>query len=337
MRHIRMTGLCLVAVFLVGAVVAASASAALPEWGGCEAAARTEVLQGNHLVSVTWKGKYENAQCTNPNQPEGKALTGQAIKEKGQYEWYTGKNFGIVHNLEKGLTTGYGYTPLKLSIGDTTFETIAGKAITCPGGHGEMTTGGSKLVDEEVQTTENPTEVEDVQLVFEGCKEAGGAKAECSSQFYLDGPESIDNEETYTSEKGFKGKLGFVAGKGGGNPTVGLYLTGFEKEEKLFVVECEGSLATVWIGGTNKKGKNSVISVISPVDELVGEGQPTNAFTEAFSESGGVQAQKKFEGGPELALQEEVGSRGFEPAAWSSTFTDLPQEGAPPIEIKAIP
>jgi hypothetical protein len=311
-------------VFVVSAVAAASASAALPEWGTCEAATRTETWEGNYKVGVTWKGKYEDAACTNPNQPEGKPLTGQAQKEKGQYEWYTGLKFARVHKHETGIFSEHPLNyEMVVSLGETTFETTtAGKGITCSGGYGEMEIGA--------QTDE----VHDALLVFEGCKEAQGAKAECSSQEFFNG--TINDKYAYEEEKGFKGKLGFVAGKGGASPTVGLYLTGFEKEEKLFVVVCShGPLGTVWIGGTNKKGNNSVISLISPVDEMVGEGLPTTAFTQAFSESApGVQAPSKFETGGVLGLQEEVNSGGFEPSAWSSTFADAPERQT---EIKAKP
>ena len=39
MKNVRTLTLCLFAVFALGAVLAQGASAKLPEWGGCEAAA----------------------------------------------------------------------------------------------------------------------------------------------------------------------------------------------------------------------------------------------------------------------------------------------------------
>ena len=60
MRHVRMLGLCLVAVLAVAAVSAASASA-LPEWGKCEAKAG---------------GKYSDANCSV-----------KAKKGAGSFEW----------------------------------------------------------------------------------------------------------------------------------------------------------------------------------------------------------------------------------------------------------
>ncbi len=61
-KHIKLTGLCLIAVFAVAAIAAATASAAAsPEWGQC-------------VPKV--KGKYTNANCT--------------TKGKGEYEWVKG-------------------------------------------------------------------------------------------------------------------------------------------------------------------------------------------------------------------------------------------------------
>ena len=50
MKHLRIMGLCLVAVFAFVAVAAASASAAEPEWGGCVKLAKA-------------KGNYTEAKC----------------------------------------------------------------------------------------------------------------------------------------------------------------------------------------------------------------------------------------------------------------------------------
>ena len=53
MRHVRMLGLCLVAVFAVAAVAATSASA-LPEWGSAKQRAG---------------GKYSDSNCTKKAKP----------------------------------------------------------------------------------------------------------------------------------------------------------------------------------------------------------------------------------------------------------------------------
>jgi hypothetical protein len=66
MRHLRMVGLCMVAVFAIAAVAATSASA-LPEFGEC-------YVQAKH------EGKYANAGCT---------VKAKKVSEKftGEYEW----------------------------------------------------------------------------------------------------------------------------------------------------------------------------------------------------------------------------------------------------------
>ena len=73
MRHVRMLGLCLVAVLAVGAYAVSSASA-LPEWGKCEAKAG---------------GNYKNSNCTEKAKPKG----------SGSYEWKKGAELpaGSVH------------------------------------------------------------------------------------------------------------------------------------------------------------------------------------------------------------------------------------------------
>ena len=64
-----MLGLCLTAMFTLAAVAASTASAKLPEWGGCEAKA---------------EGKYEDPVCTVKAHPK---------KTNGHYEWYAGASF----------------------------------------------------------------------------------------------------------------------------------------------------------------------------------------------------------------------------------------------------
>jgi hypothetical protein len=74
MRHSRMFGLCLIAVFAIAGVFATTASAGGPEWGQCYAKTH---------------GKYADANCTT------KATTGH-----GPYEWR--KNAEVVKKGFKG-------------------------------------------------------------------------------------------------------------------------------------------------------------------------------------------------------------------------------------------
>lgn len=68
MRHVRILGACLVAVFAIVAIAATTASAAEPEWG--------------HCVSVK-KGFYGNSNCTG-------AKVEKKGKPKGTFEWVPG-------------------------------------------------------------------------------------------------------------------------------------------------------------------------------------------------------------------------------------------------------
>jgi hypothetical protein len=71
-RHVRMLGLCLVALFALTAVAAVgSASAANPEWGACIEAK---------------KGHYEDSSCTKEKFKESKGVK----KYLGKYEWKAG-------------------------------------------------------------------------------------------------------------------------------------------------------------------------------------------------------------------------------------------------------
>ena len=100
MRHVRMLGLCLLAVFVVGAVAASGASAKLPEFGRCEP---TEGGTG---------GRYGNASCTAVVKP----LHGAYL---GSYEWHPLVGEEILIPL--GLSEPF------------VFETAAGVRIECTG------------------------------------------------------------------------------------------------------------------------------------------------------------------------------------------------------------
>ncbi|HYM45313.1 MAG TPA: hypothetical protein VES65_04035 [Solirubrobacteraceae bacterium] len=314
-----MLGVCLVAVLMVSAVAAVSASASLPEWGGCEA---------------TPGGKYTDGACTV-----------RASHHNGTYEWNTGANFGKVWETEHG-----GNPPLELQrhflgststvsqIGPSTFETSTGKKMECQ--------EGAIAYQLENASTKG---VRDVYLHLYGCEVAGHS---CESGFY--GPGEVTNEEQWFEEQGFKGKLGFVSGKESPEPVVGLSLTsfrtakqwkekneeehntGFSKTEPLLFAECKGLIGSVKIGGG--RSRNTLISLITPVDQMRTE------YTQVFTQTGGVQQPSAFEGktgsfmGVAEALEEPIGwstppitirpEERFEPEVWLHV---------PPIEIKARP
>jgi hypothetical protein len=96
MRYVRMLGLCLVAVFAIGAITAAGASAFKPEWGKC-------IAQAN--------GRYKDAGCT--EKAHGK---GNPKVYEGSYEW-------------EQRSGSFGAEVIEST--NITFETQAGHKIQC--------------------------------------------------------------------------------------------------------------------------------------------------------------------------------------------------------------
>ena len=294
MRHVRMLGLCVIAAFALGAVAAASASASLPEFGTC----REAVF-----------GKYKDAGCTEP--------VADRYTNEGKYEWYSGKHYVS----PKGTVRSFEHFHLEVELGPTSFETETGKTISCTEGRGEYILGTSKTL--------RPGES---WLELTGCESEG---KECKGTLgYSDGPGQMEdllfveyeNPETGEIEPdALKGKFGFIHA-----PTeVGLDLAPSSKKEKhesMFIAECEGSLAVVYIGGS-KHGGNSIISKIEPLNQM------TSSFTQEFSGSGGVQNPLSFEGKKEDVLQEQIHGV-WESSAWNGTETLEPEV---PTELKTIP
>jgi hypothetical protein len=291
-KRVRTLGILLAAVFALGALTGASASAKLPEFGGCEVAP-------NH------EGKYADAGCTEPV----KKVYG---KYTGSYEWYIGEQFeeyeGLVHYQFKDGR-----------IGPTTFETASGKKIQCAGGElGELEILGPKNVGE-------------VLTIFEDCESEGKG---CASKFQPAG--RITNKPNWSDGEGFKGELVYVSGKNTTTPTVGLTLTSFNAGEPLFTVVCEGPLGTVEIGGaggkkTERSKGNTVISLITPVDEM------TKEYTQTLAQTEGVQEPDAAEKGKPLALQMFSGNEGkWVQLGLASTFQLITERGRGPVEIKAV-
>ena len=271
--------------------------------------------------------------------------------------------------MNTGLTKDGASIRLKLEpieTGPTTFETISGKKVECAAGN-----GANPLDSGNRMSLEAPTRVRRVLLSFNGCHEStedGEEGKECHSPDLPGGPEFeglITDYVQLLDNEAIKGKLVFVEGKGTETPSIGLSLTSFHKPGEVYEVEkevenpetgeeevvfeqvtanghlleavCTGEhgIGTVWLGG-NKKGKNAVISLITPVDEMVGEGESATAFSETFKGTNGIQEPSAREGGHEEILYETLENT-TEKSAWNSLFTDPPEEGAPPIEIKARP
>jgi hypothetical protein len=299
MRRIKVVGLCLLAVLAVSAVATASASAGLPEFGGCEATAG---------------GKYEDSACT---------VRAHSRKADGKYEWYTGAQFGTVWRKERGSEI-----PYKLEhnheweFGPVTFETAAGRTIQCTVGEREHEGGYGSLH----LLNEHPKEVGEVRFEIEECTSEG---APCYSLPY----EDLNNRDQWYYEGGFIGKLGFISGRGTESPVVGLSLTTPKNSESgedvpLLVANCEGKVGTITIGGSHPKEQgNGLIALVTTVDT------PTHSLGLAWSESHGVQEPSGFEH-EHIGLQALVESE-WEPVAMQAEVS-IPISG-PALEVKAKP
>jgi len=296
-QHVRTLALCLIAAFALVALVASTASASLPEWGGCEA---------------TPSGRYANSACTE-----------KATHKSGSYEWYTGEAFGTVRRRERGdPPKQLSHYNIEAVVGPTTFETTTNRKVECAYGSVEMQLENG-----------NTKGVKEIFLRLHGCEAEGQP---CETAFSFEEGE-LNDQVQWEGEEAFKGVLGFVEGKGTEHPAVGLGLTAFRPQPKerprkveiLFVAICHApSIGTVWIGGDGK-GKNTVISLIEPVDKM------TTEFTQTFSASApGVQAPVKFETGPERTMSEAIHGEWFG-SAWTSSWADQAEGGSPSIEIKA--
>lgn len=251
------------------------------------------------------EGKYDDAGCILP----GKKVYG---KYAGGYEWHGGGLEG--YNFEGG------------PIGPATFETTTGKSIQCSGG---------ELYQLQIESSKT---VGKILSIFYGCESEGQP---CSSKFQGEG--EISDEIQWLEGEGLKGELVVVSGRKTTTPTIGLTLTAFNQGGPLFTVVCQGSLGTVEIGGAGgkkaeKSKGNAVVSVISPMDQMVGAGEPTGGFTQTFAQTSGVQEPAGAEKGKAKSLQMFLSNENrWVQAGMATTFQDTPEGGSSPVEIKAVP
>jgi len=274
MRHLRIVGLSLAALAL-SAVISASASAAMPEWGKCVKLAR---------------GKYTNAACTGE-----KAIN-------GGYEWHP----GTTTIAKKGFTSSGGAAELRTTQGiatDCTSETTKGEL------------SGSK-------------EVSHVEVTFQGCK-ANLLGLVCTGGE----TEEEQNEEGYLKEKPgeiktreLKGMLGYIEGKGTPTPVVGISLTP-EAKRGLFAQFICGGVLVVRVGEKpTKGGGDSIISPITPIDQMGNTAIQTYTQQQECGEEGchgtGVQIPTSFEGGKPDVLETEI-SDNFGETEWARSAQTL--------------
>lgn len=247
MRHVRMLGLCLAAVFVVVAVMAAGASAQLPEWGKCEA------TTGNT------GGKFGNGGCTAPV----KAIHGRYL---GSYEWYPLQQLG-----QEEEATELEYTdesPLEQPVSSMTLTLASGKTITC----GALAHESYILLSDTHVTTQAP------RLHFLNCVDEQGG--ECHTTDAGNGGE-ITTKTAWRAgiehEPGsWTGTMSFIEGRAEPEPKVDIvYKTEEPRGRFLQELVCESSEPlTIVIGG--HKENEAITATITPVDRM------SSSFTAGF-------------------------------------------------------
>ena len=263
MRHVRMLGLCLVAVFAVAAIAATSASA-LPEWGKCTAKAG---------------GKFSDSNCT------VKAKSGT-----GSFEWTKGKRLKPVRF--EGANVGSGGV-LRSAFLHCEGGTYAGHLVS----RGKCAEGGGTVVETEEVSIEcesehnngevsGANEVKNVQVTFKGCKVFGSA------------PCSNATNEGEIQVNPLKGKLGYINKSA---KEVGLLLEPAKKHGEFVKFSCAGIISTVvGVGNTTEGayylpektgGYDGIISPITPVNTMTSKYTQVYTLTPTFEN-----IPSKFEG-----------------------------------------
>jgi hypothetical protein len=139
MKRIRIIGLCLVVMFAVSVVAAASASAQRPEFMTCLKAGKEKVTYKG-VVKEVYTGKYTEAKCVTLA-PKGKYRA--EGKPEGKFElgaWNAGKKVSFA--TKSGPTTFYNYTT-EFGGGPREGKTLTGQGgvvkCTLSKGKGEVT------------------------------------------------------------------------------------------------------------------------------------------------------------------------------------------------------
>ncbi len=251
MRHVRMLGLCLVAVLAIAAVVTSSASA-LPEWGKCEAKPG---------------GKYKDANCTE-----------KAKKGAGSFEWIKGKNLKPVHFT--GHNVGSGGVLISKFRGCFSNETgeLEGRVTRAKCAETGQEENFEEAIEIECEAENNSGEavgtnsVANVDVKFTGCKVFGSIP--CSN-----GP--VEGEINVNP---LKGSLGYISKS---EHKAGVLLEPAQKKGEFAKFNCGGFLATVVGVGNAKEGAyyepeshggyDGIISPVTPVNQM------TNEYTQVYT------------------------------------------------------
>lgn len=312
MRHVKMLGLCAVAVLAVAAYAVSSASAAKPEWGQCYA------KEG---------GKYEDSNC----QVKAKGKTG-----KHSYEWR--KATEVSNKKFVGANVGSG--------GVLTTESAAcirgkdeGKRVPrskCIAEGGEISVAEEPLKIE-CESERNHGEVagtnkvQNVAVVFFGCKLFGSI------------PCANGTNEGEIRINTLKGGLGYISKE---KKEVGVLLEPAAKHGAFTRFVCLGQLEVVVGAGNAKEGAvyspeskggyDGIVSPITPINKM------TSGVTQEYAINAGLEnIPSHFEGKHNELLEDYVAAaeQPEETSLWlkaGETITnENHQENGEEIEIKA--
>jgi hypothetical protein len=310
-RHIRMIGLCLVAVMAVVAFAATAASAASPEWGQCYEKA---------------SGKYANSNCTT-----------KAKKGAGTFEWRKGPE--VKHKAFSGHNVGSGgvlSTDTYWCQGgneETDLRRVTNKKCEESGNEVRQPLGVTKIECESETNhgeAKGTHEVADISVTFKGCKLFGSVA--CSNT-------SIEGEILVNL---LKGSLGYIEKS---TKAVGVLLEPVAKNGEFAKFDCSGVVGTVVGVGNDKEGAayspektggyDGIISPITPVDTMSSEFTQVYTVNEKFEN-----VPSKFEGKHIDLLEDtvfneetpETNSSKYSPAGEEITNVNTSEEE---VEIKA--
>ena len=268
MRHVRMLGLCLVAVFAVAAIAATSASA-LPEWGQC-------YLKGAG-------GKYTDSNCQHKS----------SKKSPGEYEWRKSTEVKPEQKKFSGANVGSGgvlTTEFNQCIGGThEFQRVP--RHTCEEGGGKVESAGYAQVECESETNRGEAtgtkQVKNVVVQFRGCK------------FFGTSPCQNTPKEGEIQVNVLKGTLGYI---NKATKEVGVLLEPAVKKGEFAKFDClNGGVSTIVGVGNEKEGAayspektggyDGIISPITPINTM------TKEFTQVYTVNAAFEnVPSKFEG-----------------------------------------
>ncbi len=252
MRHLRMVGLCLIAVFALAAITAGSASAKSPEWGKCEAQVG---------------GKYADGNCQT-----------KASKGAGAFEWHKGAslpNVPFTGESQGGGGVLWGGF-LECRHGPPLTKTPPSRS-KCEEGGGEVVSNGALPIECEKENATGEAAgksgIANVHVTFKGCALNGNIP--CHNEGAAEG-------EIKTNP--LKGSLGVINKEA---KEIGALLEPAVKHGAFATFTCSGNIIIrVGVGNTkegaywtpeNKGGNDQVISPITPINEM------TNKFTQVYS------------------------------------------------------